>query len=206
METIVGALIGASFALGGIWFEKRSQAKADEKRWDREEARRRRIRGEEVAREARRALLEAAALFEASWVRASGRAVNWESPPGELVGKLTERALDSSIEVPDDGVRLFVRNAVSALAFADDANEAGGPPPWTLARSVAAETDAVIGAYLRGERLPPAAEVETAVAAAGEWQAQMDAYYAERQAEWQQRRAGKAKAEAEVEATPTPLV
>jgi len=78
--------------------------------------------------------------------------------------------------------------------YADDANQGGGPPPWQIARSVSAEADAVIGAYRLGERVAPATEVNAAVAAAGEWRAQMDAYYGERQAAWIKRRAESAAA------------
>lgn len=194
METIAAAVIAALAALGGVWLEKRSQAKADERRWAREDRARRRLRGEDAAFEARKALREATALFDASWTRAHGRATQWEDPPRDELEAITERALDLAIEIPDEGVRLFIRNAASALMYADDANQGGGPPPWQIARSVSAEADAVIGAYRLGERVPPATEVNAAVAAAGEWRAQMDAYYGERQAAWIKRRAESAAA------------
>jgi hypothetical protein len=194
METIAAAVIAALAALGGVWLEKRSQAKADERRWAREDTARRRLRGEDASFEARKALREATALFDASWTRAQGRATQWEDPPRDELEAITERALDLAIEIPDDGVRLFVRNATSALMYTDDANQAGGPPPWQIARSVSAEADAVIGAYRRGEGVPAATEVNAAVAAAGEWRAQMDAYYGERQAAWIKRRAESAAA------------
>ena len=194
METIAAAVIAALAALGGVWLEKRSQAGADERRWAREDTARRRLRGEDAAFEVRRALREATALFDASWTRAQGRATKWEDPPRDELEAIAERALDLAIEIPDDGVRLFVRNATSALMHADDANEAGGPTPWQIARSVSAEADAVIGAYRRGEGVPVATEVNAAVAAAGEWRALMDAYYGEQQAAWIKRRAESAAA------------
>jgi hypothetical protein len=46
-------------------------------------------------------------------------------------------------------------------------------PPWVIARAVAAEVDAVIGAYRRGAPIPPAPETIAAVLAVGEWWAEI---------------------------------
>jgi hypothetical protein len=192
VAVFVGQLLGQRF-----------QRQADERRWVREDAARRRVRGEEVAREVRRALLDAVALFEGSWVAIKPRGRRWEYPARQEVEAATERAVALSIEVPDDDLRVFVRLAAAALRHTDDVFEAGGPEPLTLARAVAAETDALIGAYLRGERLPTAVEVERAVAAAGEWQAQLAVFEEHSRAERQREPAERHGAAAAAEAAPS---
>lgn len=162
VAVVVGQLLGQRF-----------QRNADERRWSREDAARRRLKGEESARASRRALLDAARLFDDAWEEAQYRSSNWRYPSDEDVQVYVDRAEEAAIEIPDDAMRLFIRHAGSALVNADDANQGGANPPWVLSRSVAAETDAVIGAYLRGERLPKATEVEAAVDAAGSWQAEV---------------------------------
>ena len=159
---VVGQLLGQRFT-----------RTADERRWKREDTARRRLRGEEAALEARKALRDASSLFEAGWELAGYQSGRWEQPPDEAVGKLTEHAQDVAIDIPDDDVQLFIRHAASALSSADVANQGGADPPWVSARAVATEVDAVIGAYRRGAPIPPAPETEAAVLAAGEWWAEI---------------------------------
>jgi hypothetical protein len=168
VAVVVGQLLGQRFTRS-----------ADERRWKREDAARRRLRGEEAALEARKALRKASSLFEAGWMAARYQSSRWEPPADEAVMDLTDHAQDLAIDIPDDDVQLFIRHAADALSSADAANQGGAAPPWVIAQSVAAEVDAVIGAYRRGAPIPPAPETDAAVLAAGEWWAEITRIEAE---------------------------
>lgn len=178
VAVVIGQLLGQRFT-----------RRADERRWDREDAARRRLRGEEAALEARKALRKASSLFEAGWEAAGYQSGRWEQPPDEAVGELTEHAQDVAIDIPDDDVQLFIRHATDALNSADVANQGGADPPWVIARAVATEVDAVIGAYRRGAPIPPAPETIAAVRAAGEWWAEITRIEAEHRERERQARA-----------------
>lgn len=159
VAVVVGQLIGQRF-----------QRQADERRWMHEDEARRRLRGEECAREARKALTQAAAMFDSAWREAGYDSARWEYPRRSDIERLVNRALDVAIEIPSDEIQIFVRTASFVLLHADDANQGGSLQPWLLGRAVAGETDAVIGAYIRGTSIPKAVEVEAAAEAAASWQ------------------------------------
>src|SRR4051794_9929593 len=73
---------------------QRFQRQADERRWFHEDEARRRLLGEECAREARKALTAAAKLYGAAWRDAGYDSRRWHPPVRGDLERLTDRALD----------------------------------------------------------------------------------------------------------------
>jgi Skp family chaperone for outer membrane proteins len=217
VETVIGAVIAAVAALGGVGLAQYLQRSSDQARWSHEAEDRRRQHGEQAAREVRRELLAAAAMLsrEAGAER-SGKINGWEDVPDEHIGPHTDRARDLVFDVPDKAVKEFVKLAANALENSDIVVEWGGPSPWDLGNEVEADVDAVIGAYVDGNPIPAAPKTKAASDQIDWHWKQVDEqnekdrqdWLARRKARREQERAAKAEEAAETdaeEAAPTLL-
>jgi hypothetical protein len=173
METIATAAISFVAAVAAVvigqFLGQKYQRDADDRRWDREDAGRRRTHSEEIAREAVDLLNQTIELFssEAGRQRAKlatetpgRRRRRYEPPSYEETRPTLDRLRRIAIEIDDRQVREFLVRASDLLSNNEYVHQYGGSTPRDLSQHVWVASRDVLGAFLRGDRLPPSTAIE----------------------------------------------
>lgn len=192
--TVVAAgisfIAGVAAVVAGQLLNARYQRQSEDRRWEREETRRRTVVAEERARQCRLELLVAAKAisYEAGRRRTEELARNdppgmrrrhsWTPPldSGEMQVHL-EAADEAALEINDRNIRGLVGQVRSVLSDYQTIVERSDRSPGEISAACVEAVDGSFGAYLRGEPLPSVAVIAGMAAALEEEERMLDAYY-----------------------------
>jgi hypothetical protein len=163
-ETIQVALVSGaiSFAAAviavviGQYLGQRFQRVADERRWERQEVDRRRIRAEEAAEEVLTNIEAATRLL-----REFARAERYDPrayPPQDMLRPMWEGVRRAVTRVPEQKVTVAGEMAADILYYYEA--EQMSLNTWELAWTVEREVRAVVSAYLTGREIPSVPETD----------------------------------------------
>lgn len=142
----------------GQTLSQRFQRNADERRWQREDALRRRTRSEEMAREAIERLTDAAVHvgWAAGYARgeAAGQGRTYVAPGVNDVVELTRPVRRAALEIEEEAIRAHLEKACALLVNGNAAQGFGADHPARGAWAVERTSEEIISAYLRGVPLP----------------------------------------------------
>lgn len=210
VATVIAA--GISFVAGvaavviGQLLNGHYQRTSDDRRWEREEVRRRTLVAEERARQCRLELLAAAneISHEAGRQRAHDASKSdppsfrrrhaWDPPldPAVMRSHLAA-AEEAALEINEPAIRNLVGKIRVTLSDYHTGVDLSEMAPAEISTMCVEAVNAAFGAFLRGEPLPPTPDVDRMVAALEEEDQRLDAHYREeaarRAAEREARRA-----------------
>jgi hypothetical protein len=152
---VIGQLLGQRF-----------QREADERRWERQEADRRRLRAEEAAELILDEVVKTTRMCHA-FVLAEGFRPD-AYPPQEMVSPAFDAINRAATRVPDDAVKLAAEQAADLLFYSSPHDM--GLTTWSLIGVVEKELRAVVSAYLTGRLVPATPGMNTAHVALDKYQ------------------------------------
>ena len=151
VAAVVAVIVGQTLG-------QRFQRQVDERRWEREDALRRRTRSEEMARDAITNLSRAADAVGWTGGYARGEAQRgkrqYVAPDSSEVASLCEPVRREALEIDDDDVRTHLEKACDLLSNSPHLRNWGGGHPARIGWAVETTSEAVVSAYLRGVKLP----------------------------------------------------
>ena len=155
VAVVIGQLLGQRF-----------QREADERRSQRQEADRRRLRAEESADLILDEIVKTARMCHA-FVLAEGYKPD-AYPPQDTIRPAFDAINRAATRIPDEAVKLAAETAASLLFYSNPSQM--NVTTWNLIGSVEREMRAVVSAYLTGRPIPPTPEMGTANVALDEYQ------------------------------------